>query len=83
MKQKRHSTEEIIRILREVDNGRGMELQDARRYRELEKEPGVKDDASGQFAPQDPGAGGSERKKVVSPRQKRQAVAQTVSRATG
>jgi hypothetical protein len=38
MKQKRHSTEEIIRILREVDNGRGMELQDARRYRELEKE---------------------------------------------
>jgi putative transposase len=62
MKQKRHSTEEIIRILRGVDNGRGMEevcrehniavtsyyrwkkkyggmeLQDARRYRELEKE---------------------------------------------
>lgn len=62
MKQKRHSTEEIIRILRKVDNGRGMEevcrehniavtsyyrwkkkyggmeLQDARRYRELEKE---------------------------------------------
>lgn len=62
MKQKRHKTEEIIRILREVDNGKtieavcrehniattsfyrwqkkygGMELQDARRYRELEKE---------------------------------------------
>jgi putative transposase len=62
MKQKRHSTEEIIRIVREVDSGRGieavcrehniaatsyyrwkkkyggMELQDARRYRELERE---------------------------------------------
>jgi putative transposase len=62
MKQKKHTTEEIIRILREVDNGQGveevcrehnitatsyyrwkkkyggMELQDARRYRELEKE---------------------------------------------
>jgi putative transposase len=62
MKQKRHATEEIIRILREVDNGKnveavcrennitttsyyrwrkkygGMELRDARRYRELEKE---------------------------------------------
>ena len=62
MKQKRHTTEEIIRILREVDNGKnveaacrdynitatsyyrwkkkygGMELQDAKRYRELEKE---------------------------------------------
>ena len=61
MKQKRHKTEEIIRILREVDSGKGveavcrenniaatsfyrkfggMELQDARRYRELEKENG-------------------------------------------
>ncbi|MCC6354969.1 MAG: transposase [Verrucomicrobiae bacterium] len=62
MKQKRHKTEEIIRILREADGGRaveevlrehnvsaasfyrwkrkfgGMELQDARRYRELERE---------------------------------------------
>lgn len=62
MKQKRHSVEEIIRILREVDSGKnveavcrehnvtatsyyrwkkkygGMELQDAKRYRELEKE---------------------------------------------
>jgi putative transposase len=62
MKQKRHTTEEIIRILREADSGKnveavcrehnvtatsyyrwkkkygGMELQDARRYRELEKE---------------------------------------------
>ena len=62
MKQKRHTTEEIIRILREVDGGKnvetacrehnvtttsyyrwkkkygGMELQDARRYRELERE---------------------------------------------
>ena len=62
MKQKRHTTEEIIRILREVDNGKtvesacrehnvtttsfyrwkkkygGMELQDARRYREMERE---------------------------------------------
>jgi putative transposase len=62
MKQKRHKTEEIIRILREADSGRsvedlcrehnvgptsfyrwkkkfgGMELQDARRYRELERE---------------------------------------------
>jgi len=62
MKQKRHTTEEIIRILREADKGKGvesvcreynvtatsfyrwkkkyggMELQDARRYRELEKE---------------------------------------------
>jgi putative transposase len=62
MKQKRHSVEEIIRILREVDSGKnvesicrehnvtatsyyrwkkkygGMELQDARRYRELERE---------------------------------------------
>lgn len=62
MRQKRHKTEEIIRILREVDNGKGveavcrenniaatsfyrwkkkyggMELQDARRYRELERE---------------------------------------------
>jgi putative transposase len=62
MKQKRHTTEEIIRILREVDSGKnveaaccdhnitatsyyrwkkkygGMELQDARRYRELERE---------------------------------------------
>ena len=62
MKQKRHTTEEIIRILREADQGKsteaicrehnitttsyyrwkkkygGMELQDARRYRELEKE---------------------------------------------
>jgi putative transposase len=64
MKQKRHKTEEIIRILREADGGKsieslcrehniaatsfyrwkkkygGMELQDARRYRELEKENG-------------------------------------------
>ena len=64
MKQKRHKTEEIIRILREADSGKpieslcrehniaatsfyrwkkkygGMELQDARRYRELEKENG-------------------------------------------
>ena len=64
MKQKRHTTEEIIRILREVDGGKnveaacrdhnitatsyyrwkkkygGMELQDARRYRELERENG-------------------------------------------
>ena len=62
MKQKRHPVEEIIRILREADQGKsteaicrehnitttsyyrwkkkygGMELQDARRYRELEKE---------------------------------------------
>jgi len=62
MKQKRHKTEEIIRILREAAGGKpvealcrehniattsfyrwqkkygGMELQDARRYRELEKE---------------------------------------------
>ena len=62
MKQKRYTTEEIIRILREADQGKsaeaicrehnitttsyyrwkkkygGMELQDARRYRELEKE---------------------------------------------
>ena len=64
MKQKRHSTEEIIRILREADTGKdleavcrkhniatasfyrwkkkfgGMELKDARKYRELEKENG-------------------------------------------
>lgn len=64
MKQKRHTTEEIIRILREAESGKGvenvcrehnvtatsfyrwrrkyggMELQDARRYRELEKENG-------------------------------------------
>ena len=64
MKQKRHKTEEIIRILREAGSGKyieslcrehniaatsfhrwkkkygGMELQDARRYRELEKENG-------------------------------------------
>ena len=62
MKQKRHTTEEIIRILREAEGGKnveavcrehnitatsyyrwkkkygGMELQDARRYRELERE---------------------------------------------
>ena len=62
MKQKRHTTEEIIRILREADQGRdlevvlrqhnvsaasfyrwkkkfgGMELKDARKYRQLEKE---------------------------------------------
>ena len=62
MKQKRHKTEEIIRILRAAESGRsveelcrehnvgltsfyrwkkkfgGMELQDARRYRELERE---------------------------------------------
>ena len=61
MKQKRHSVEEIIRILREADSSKnveavcrehnipatsyyrwkkfgGMELQDARRYRELERE---------------------------------------------
>jgi putative transposase len=62
MKQKRHTTEEIIRILREAEGSKsieavcrehnitatsyyrwkkkygGMELQDARRYRELEKE---------------------------------------------
>ncbi len=62
MKQKRHTTEEIIRILREVDGGKtvetvcreanvtatsyyrwkrkfgGMDLKDARKYRELEKE---------------------------------------------
>ena len=64
MKQKRHTTEEIIRILREADSGKdleavcrqhniatasfyrwkkkfgGMELKNARRYRELEKENG-------------------------------------------
>lgn len=62
MKQKRHGTEEIIRILRAADSGRtaedvcrehnitaatfyrwkkkygGMELKDAKRYRELERE---------------------------------------------
>ena len=62
MKQKRHTREEIIRILREADGGKateglcrehnittttyyrwkkkygGMELQDAKRYRELERE---------------------------------------------
>ena len=62
MKQKRHTTEEIIRILREADQGKdletvcrqhnvsaasfyrwkkkfgGMELKDARKYRQLEKE---------------------------------------------
>lgn len=62
MKQKKHKTEEIIRILREVDGGKGveetcreanisvtsyyrwkrkyggMEIADARRYRELEKQ---------------------------------------------
>jgi putative transposase len=62
MKQKRHKTEEIIRILREGDSGKatealcreynittttyyrwkkkygGMELKDAKRYQELEKE---------------------------------------------
>ena len=62
MKQKRHSTEEIIRILRAADSGKtteevcresnitsatfyrwkkkygGMELKDAKRYRELERE---------------------------------------------
>ena len=62
MKQKRHSVEEIIRILREAESSKnvevvcrehnitatsyyrwkkkygGMELQDARRYRELERE---------------------------------------------
>ena len=62
MKQKRHTTEEIIRILREADQSRdletvcrqhnvsaasfyrwkkkfgGMELKDARKYRQLEKE---------------------------------------------
>ena len=62
MKQKRHTTEEIIRILREADVGKdleavlrkhnvsaasfyrwkkkfgGMELKDARKYRQLEKE---------------------------------------------
>jgi putative transposase len=62
MKQKRHTTEEIIRILRDGDSGKkvedlcrehnisqqtyhrwkkkygGMELKDARRYRELERE---------------------------------------------
>lgn len=62
MKQKRHSTEEIIRILRQADSGKtteevcresnitsatfyrwkkkygGMELKDAKRYRELERE---------------------------------------------
>ena len=64
MKQKRHTTEEIIRILREADAGKdleavcrkhnvsaasfyrwkkkfgGMELKDARKYRQLEKENG-------------------------------------------
>jgi putative transposase len=62
MKQKRHTTEEIIRILREADKGKtvegvcrehnitvqsfyrwrkkygGMELKDARKYREIERE---------------------------------------------
>jgi putative transposase len=62
MKQKRHTTEEIIRILREAAQGQtvegvcrehnitgttfyrwkkkyeGMELKDARRYREIERE---------------------------------------------
>lgn len=62
MKQKRHTTEGIIRILREADSGKnieavcrahniatasfyrwrkkygGMELKDARKYRQLEKE---------------------------------------------
>ena len=62
MKQKRHTTEEIIRILREADAGKdleavcrkhnvsaasfyrwkkkfgGMELKDARKYRQLEQE---------------------------------------------
>ena len=64
MRQKRHNTDEIIRLLREADSGKsvealcrehniastsfyrwrkkfgGMELQDARRYRELERENG-------------------------------------------
>ena len=51
-----------------------MELKDARKYRQLEKENGeLKADAGRQPA-QDPGAGGSERKKLVSPSQKRRAV---------
>ena len=64
MQQKRHTTEEIIRILREADGGKdpetvcrkhnisaasfsrwkkkfgGLELKDARKYRQLEKENG-------------------------------------------
>ena len=64
MKQKRHKTEEIIRIIREADQSKdleavcrkhnvsaasfyrwkkkfgGMELKDARKYRQLEKENG-------------------------------------------
>ena len=83
MKQKRHTTEEIIRILREVDGGKnveaacrehnvtatsyyrwkkkygGMKLQDARRYRELERE-------------------NTELKKLVNPLHKRWAVEQVV-----
>ncbi len=98
MKQKRRTTEEIMRILRAADGGKdldavcrkhnvsatsfyrwkkkfgGMELKDARKYRQLEKENGELKQMLAASLLQDPGAGGSKRKKRVSFSQKRRAI---------
>ena len=87
MKQKRHTTEEIIRILREADGGKdleavlrkhnvsgasfyhwkkkfgGMELKDARKYRQLEKENAELKQMLADSLLEAPGLGGGERKK--------------------
>ena len=87
MKQKRHTTEEIIRLLREADQGKdpeavcrkhnvlaasfyrwmkkfgGMELKDARKYRQLERENAELKQMLADSLLEDPGLGGSKLKK--------------------
>ena len=98
MKQKRHTTEEIIRLLREADPSKdleavlrrhnvsaasfyrwkkkfgGMELKDARKYRQLARENAELKQMLADSLLEAPGLGGGERKKMVGPSHKRRAV---------
>ena len=102
MKQKQHSTEEIIRILRQAETDETidsvcrehnvskatfhrwkrkygeMDLVDAKRLKELEKENAELNEDAGRIPAKQSRAGRSQRKKVVSPMQKKQAVAHVV-----
>mgnify|MGYP000111284910 CR=1 FL=1 len=103
MKQKQHSNEEIIRILRQAETDATidsvcrehnvskatfhpwkrkygeMDLVDAKRLKELEKENVELKKMLAESLLKKSRAGRSQRKKMVSPMQKKQAVAQVVS----
>ena len=95
MKKNRHTVEQIIKILRQLDEGceieavcrehnigkatfhrwrrkyGKMEMKDAKRLKELEKEnTELTEEDRGRSNAQHPGAGGGKRKKVVSPEEK-------------